>query len=204
MTIAETIELGEALEDIPDSEKIRPEAFHARTGETLPGHKSSVYKQLDKMQEYAKSHEMMINLGKTNFILCNISRTHDFQPRYEINHKEVEIVEEIKLLGVIVQSNMKWSPNTIYITEKGFNRLWILKRLNKNGASCDDLQEVYEKQIRTVLELAVPVWSPGLTLEDLISFIRDVLCRVYNGVQTAGNLHTVCTVLVSLVKTGPS
>ena len=48
----------------------------------------------------------------------------------------------------------------------------MLKRLKKNGASCDDLQEVYEKQIHSVLELAVPVWSPGLTLEDSNSIER--------------------------------
>ena len=160
------------MEKIPDTERIRPEAYHARTGETLLGHKSSVYRQLDKMQEYANSHEMMINPGKTKFILFNTSRTHDFQPRYEINHKEIEIVDEIKLLGVIIQSNMKWSANTLYITEKGFLRLWMLKRLKKNGSSWNDLKEVYEKQIRSVLELAVPVWSPGLTQEDSYSIER--------------------------------
>ena len=40
----------------------------------------------------------------------------------------------------------------------------MLRRLKQLGASDDELKDVYEKQIRCVLELAVAVWSAGLTI----------------------------------------
>ena len=37
-----------------------------------------------------------------------------------------------------------------------------MRRLKNLGACDDDLLDVYTKQIRSVLELAVPVWQSGL------------------------------------------
>ena len=42
----------------------------------------------------------------------------------------------------------------------------MLRRLKKHGAGRDDLKDVYIKQVRSVLELAVPAWHPGLTQSD--------------------------------------
>ena len=47
--------------------------------------------------------------------------------------------------------------------EKGYARLWMLRRLKSLGASIPEMLDVYQKQVRSVLELAVPVWEPGLT-----------------------------------------
>ena len=47
--------------------------------------------------------------------------------------------------------------------KKAYNRLWILRNLKKLGVDSIKLLDVYTKQCRSVLELAVPAWSPGLT-----------------------------------------
>ena len=51
--------------------------------------------------------------------------------------------------------------------QKGYARLWMLRRLKPLGASTEDLLDVYEKQIRSVLEFASPVWTSGLTKEEI-------------------------------------
>ena len=75
----------------------------------------------------------------------------------------LEVVEKFKLLGVKIQSDLKWNDNTDYICQKGYARLWMLRRLKGLGATELELLDVYEKQVRSVLELAVPVWQPALT-----------------------------------------
>ena len=40
------------------------------------------------------------------------------------------------------------------------------------GASNQDLLDVFIKQVRSVLELAVPAWHPGLTMSDAIDIER--------------------------------
>ena len=47
--------------------------------------------------------------------------------------------------------------------QKGISGLWMLRRLKKLGASKTEMIDVYFKQIRCILELAVAVWTPGLT-----------------------------------------
>ena len=42
-------------------------------------------------------------------------------------------------------------------------RLWMLRRLKGFGANHREMVDVYEKQIRSIMEQAVPVWEPGLT-----------------------------------------
>ena len=83
-----------------------------------------------------------------------------------MGQENLEVVEKFKLLGVIIRSDLKWYENTQFICKKGYGRLWMLRRLKQLGATESELLDVYEKQIRSVLELAVPVWQPGLNNQD--------------------------------------
>ena len=47
--------------------------------------------------------------------------------------------------------------------KKTFNRLWMIRRLKPLGATIDELIEVYQTQIRCILEFAVAAWNSGLT-----------------------------------------
>ena len=49
---------------------------------------------------------------------------------------------------------------------KANKRLWMLRRLKNLGAEKEDLLEVYVKQIRCLLELAVPAWQSSLTIAE--------------------------------------
>ena len=40
----------------------------------------------------------------------------------------------------------------------------VLRRLKSLGATAAELLDIYDKQVRAVLELAVPVWQPALTI----------------------------------------
>jgi hypothetical protein len=56
---------------------------------------------------------MKINQEKSKVMLFNTSRTYNFQPKISIDGLNVlEVVEEMKLLGIIFQSNMNWYTNT--------------------------------------------------------------------------------------------
>ena len=53
-----------------------------------------------------------------------------------------------------------------------FKSLWALRRLKALGASQSRLLDVYCKQVRSVMELAVPAWHPGLTVSDALDIER--------------------------------
>ena len=127
-------------------------------------------------------------------MLFNTARKRDFSPKVALGDGDqtLELVEQVKLLGIIVTSDMKWHANTAYLSDKGYGRLWMIRNLKRLGASKAELLEVYEKQCRSILELAVPVWTAGLTSEDVVALERVqksafaiILGRQYNGYQDA-------------------
>ena len=107
---------------------------------------------------------MVINRSKTNILNFTKSRKWDFPPEVTFSNGELlQTKSETKLVGVIVSDDLKWSKNTEYICSKARKKLWILRRLDKLGLSPEKMFDVYSKEIRSILELAVPVWHSGLT-----------------------------------------
>ena len=101
--------------------------------------------------------------------MFNSGRKFDAMPKLTlpgIGEKYLEVVESFKLLGVKITSDLKWKENTDYICQKGYTKLWVLRRLKALGATESELLDVYEKQVRSILELAVPVWQPALILSE--------------------------------------
>ena len=68
----------------------------------------------------------------------------------------------------------------------------MVKRLKLNGASLDDMTDVYVKQIRSILEFGAPVWNSNLTQDDVSSiervqksFLYIVLGQRYKNYESA-------------------
>ena len=97
-------------------------------------------------------------------MLFNPAKSMDFMPQLNLDGQEIDLVEEIKILGLVIRSDLKWASNTDSMVLKGFKRIWMLRRLKQLGANRDELLDVYIKQVRSVLELAVPVWHSCITM----------------------------------------
>ena len=149
-----------------ENELERPLNYHQRTEQTLKEEDSQVAKQLKDVADYADLNEMKINQKKTKLMLFNSSKTNDCQPEFKIDGVEIEVVKQMKLLGVIITDDLKWHENTTNITKKAFSRLWVLRRLKNMGASKATLVDIYNKQIRSVVEYASVVWNAGLTKDN--------------------------------------
>ena len=148
-------------------------------GHCLPDQKNLVFQQLMKTQDYALENEMRINYEKTKVMLFNPCRTLDFDPSMVLNGHPINQVKETKLLGLLVSNDLKWSSNTSYLVKKAYKRLWILRRLKTLGADRESLCEIYTKQVRSVLELAVPVWNGSITKNESYLLERVQRCAFH-------------------------
>ena len=123
-----------------------------------------IIEQLDDIKEFGAKNKMKLNLKKTKVIMFKNLKKYDFHPILILGDEELQVVNECKLLGLSIRSDLKWKSNTEYMTSKASKKLWIIKRLKNMGASQNYLKEVYIKQSRPVLEYAVPVWNSGITI----------------------------------------
>jgi hypothetical protein len=60
---------------------------------------------ISEVKEYADNHDMVINKKKTKAILFNQARNYDFLPNISIENEQLEVVEEIRVLGVNLRSD---------------------------------------------------------------------------------------------------
>ena len=158
MAFAEAIQLKKTLVPNPDPYPARPLAYHDRTLHIMPDGGCEMQDQLYKLLDYCRENQMMINGDKTKVMIFNCARKYDFMPKLSFNEiTDLEVVEKFKLLGVQIRSDLKWFDNSNYICQKGYERLWMLRRLKGLGANSSELLDVYEKQVRSILEMAVPV-----------------------------------------------
>ena len=94
-------------------------------------------------------------------------RKYDFLPEMQlIPNTNIEVAEEMKIVGFILRSDLKTISNTNYIIGKAYGRMWIIRRLKALGASRARLLDVLQKQVLSVLNLAVPAWDSFLTCQE--------------------------------------
>ena len=172
LTIAESIKLKSALCVDNQAEWKRPLQYHERFEQRLPVQNSLVQEQLNSLAEHAQQNKMRINHAKTKIMLFNSAKKHDFQPELSMEGVKLEVVEKMKLLGVIITSDLTWDENTEFITNKAFSRLWLLRRLKKLGASRAALCDIYAKNVRSVLEFSAVVWHSSLTKKNTAQIER--------------------------------
>ena len=51
-------------------------------------------------------------------------------------------------------------------------KLWLLRNMKKSGLNQNELKDAYAKEVRSLLEMAVPVWHSGLTALQTIKIER--------------------------------
>ena len=165
LSLAQSINLKECL--LANTNPMRPFELHDHTSHVLPSDSYSLQQELNKLVEYSKSNEMKINEKKSKVMIFNTRINYDGRPRLAVGKNEyLEVIESHKLLGVIVRSDLRWVENTDYICRKGYSRLWLIRRLRILGANKSEMLDIYFKQVRSLLEMAVPVWQAGLTKQE--------------------------------------
>ena len=64
---------------------------------------------------------MKLNVNKTKLMLFNPCKEKDFMPEMSLEGSRIDLVENIKLLGVVLSSNLSWDSNTDYIVTRNMD-----------------------------------------------------------------------------------
>jgi hypothetical protein len=179
-TVAVSVDLKACL--VPDPVlRVRPLNYHERTGHILPEENNLLQYFISDTEQFVSDNKMVINKKKTKVISFTKSRKWDFPPELHFSDgSQLECITETKLLGVVVSQDLKWFKNTVYICQKARQKLWILRRMLNFDLDVYQMFDVYIKEVRSILELAVPVWHSGLTKQQIsdIESIQKTAFRI--------------------------
>ena len=73
---------------------------------------------LHEMDKWSKEHEMVISKKKTKAMLFNFTQNYQFSTRLQLGDQNIEIVDQMKLLGTMVNSKLTWGENTSFLIIK--------------------------------------------------------------------------------------
>ena len=101
---------------------------------------------------------MRINESKSKVILFNKSRKFDFPPEFAFKNGEIlEVLEETRLLGLVLTSDLRWKSNTKSICSKTMAKMWLLRRMKVMKLEPIIIFDYYIKEIRSLAEQSVPI-----------------------------------------------
>ena len=122
-TVAVSVDLKESLIRDP-VDRPRPLKYRERTGHILPAANNLLQFYVKDAEDFIDKNDMKINKKKTNIMLFNNARKFDFPPELTFDDgTPLEVISEVKLVGIILSNNLKWQKNTEYITKKAMKKM---------------------------------------------------------------------------------
>ena len=116
---------------------------------------------LDDMNEWTRNNNMKLNPSKCTTMIITFCKNPPQRETLSIADVELSAVTEAKLLGVVLQSNLKWDSHVTHVIKKCNRKLYMLRSLKRFNIPVTDLVTVYSVYIRP--EYGCPVFNGSLT-----------------------------------------
>ncbi|XP_071948970.1 uncharacterized protein [Antedon mediterranea] len=150
------------------------------------GARPTMQEMLNDVNDWCRKNNMIPKPSKCHIMTVNFLKDISVDaasPIFNLNGSNLDVVEHMRLLGVIIQSNLKWDLNTQDIVSRASRRLFALCILKKVNVVLDDLITVYTSYIRPILEYACQVWHGAITkkMANSIETIQKRACRIMLG-----------------------
>ena len=116
-------------------------------------------------------------------MVFNFTKKYQFTTGILLKNEKIEIVEQAKLLGLILTSDLKWDENTNYLVRDANKRMLMLRAAAKFTSDKQVLKQIYYSRIRCKLEQSAAVWSTSLTQKNIADLerVQKAAVRLING-----------------------
>ena len=108
---------------------------------------------------------MLLNKKKTKGMIFNFTNDNQFTINLKLVGEVLEVVDQAKLLGVVISNDLKWDQNTSNLIKKADSRMELLLKVAEFSTSIEDKKTIYVLYIRSILEQSCVVWHSSLTQE---------------------------------------
>ena len=121
-----------------------------------------IQSNLESTAMWTNYNWMKLNASKCKeMLMCFLRKRQEIQTPC-VNGKVLETVKSHKVLGLIIQDNLKWNKHIEMSTSKASKRLHIIRVLRRGGVPPHDLLHIYYALVRFVLEYCCTIWHNSL------------------------------------------
>ena len=145
---------------------------------------------INKINDWTKSQKMVLNSQKTKAMIINFTKKYQFTTRINLEDQNLEIVQQMKILGTTIDNKLNWDKNTDEIIKKVNKRMLLLKKIKSFGASPSDMVDLWKIYCRSILEQSAVVWGSSLSQKNKSdlertqkSFLKLILKNKYKNYE---------------------
>ena len=80
-------------------------------GQFIPAENLESQKYLNLINEWTENQKMIISEKKTKAMIFHFTDNHQFTTQLDLKGHNIEMVDQMKILGTIVNSNLSWNEN---------------------------------------------------------------------------------------------
>ena len=91
------------------------------------------------MNSWSNKNKMELNLDKTKLMIFNFTKDKQFTINLKTECKYIDVVNETKLLGTVISSDLKWDKNIHSIIVRANARMEILRKLAEYNPKKEDM-----------------------------------------------------------------
>ena len=141
---------------------------------------SNMQHVVSEIEEWSESNLFKLNENKCKEMQVDFARNRNRYPPIEINGKPLEVVEEAKLLGLTIASNLRWNSHVNDVVSKSSKRVYLLVQLKRAKVPIQDILQFYSVCVRPILEYASTVFHYSIPkyLSDEIERVQKRALRI--------------------------
>ena len=131
--------------------------------------------------EEASEDHMSLNIPKCATMQFHVGLSSPPPPDITANGQVVSLVTSAKLLGVTIQSTLKWDQQVDNMTAKANSKRYVLTVLRRAGMQTRLIQ-FYTTFVKPTFEYAAPVWHASIKAkqrDQLEAVQRSALSTIY-------------------------
>ena len=143
---------------------------------------SIIQNSVNSIKEWSDNNSFRLHDGKCKELRIDFKQNRSIFSPISINDKQIEVVNEVKLLGVTLRSDLRWNSHVHNIISKCSKRLYLLIQLKRANVAKRDILQFYTSCIRSVLEYAAIIFHhsiPKYLSEDIERMQRRALSIIY-------------------------
>ena len=125
-------------------------------------------KYLNQINEWTEKQKMIISEKKTKAMIFNFTKNHQFTTRLELKGQNIEIVDQMKILGTVIKNDLSWNDNCDMIIRKVNARIQLLRNVYSFGATTEEMVHLWVVFCRSV------VWHSSLSEENIDDIERTI------------------------------
>ena len=130
---------------------------------------------LNDIAKWSETNYLSLNTDKCNLCIFTVNqKCLDLQQHTTLNDHNLNIVKDVKYLGVTFSSNLTWSSHIEYLYKKCLRLSFYIRRLITSKVPRSVIKKFVDSCVLPIILYASPITMPGLLKKDITLLRRAI------------------------------